>query len=60
MLLIISVLCVYLQVMEDSRLAGGNYTGKEERISILVKYDKVKTDNCISSSVPKLIACVLY
>ena len=32
---------VNLQVMEDPRLAGGNYTGKEERISILVKYDKV-------------------
>ena len=31
--------------MEDPRLAGGNYTSNEERISILAKYDKVKTDN---------------
>lgn len=27
--------------MEDPRLAGGNYTSKEERLSILAKYDKV-------------------
>lgn len=35
------LVCIDLQIMEDPRLAGGNYTSKEERISILAKYDKV-------------------
>lgn len=33
--------------MEDPRLAGGNYTSKEERVSILAKYDKGRADDAV-------------